>query len=314
MRILVTGANGFIGRHTVAEAAAAGHDVLPLGAPREHGSSGSTEQQSRITPCHVDMQDTVRRLHGVDAVIHLAGNSPRFGLVPPTPLQLFRSNAELTAVLLEACAQAGVPRFVLASTSAVYAGSPGGPLKESQPLDGRTPYAASKIAAEAMVRAYTAQGALRGISLRLFNVYGPGQCAQNVCATIALQALGKGPVRVHDDRPVRDFIYVADVARALVAAATRDEVPDEAVNIGSGQGTSIRALAGCILRAAGRADSPIAGNRSASASDAVVADIGLATRMLEWRPTTSLVHGIDATLNALRGEGSALQGPTRSAR
>lgn len=274
MRLLITGPSGFIGRHTVAAAAAAGHDVVPWS--RDAGWFDQPRARSAVA--------------GVDAIIHLAGSYLKRDGGPLTMLDAFQANVAPTAVLLDACGRADVRRVVLASSAAVY--NPSAMLVQGETCStpGRTPYSASKLCAEALVRAHG------GISLRLFNVYGPGQNVNNVVHTIARQALDAVPVRILDDRPVRDFVHVADVARALVIAATRPGSLPDAVNIGTGQGTSIRDLAQVILDAAGTAGPVLPGNRDEVAVNSFVADITLACKALDFRFRFALAEGVQDTL------------------
>lgn len=285
MRILVTGADGFIGRHTVAAARSALHEVL-------------TWKRSDA-PLHAP--ETLVLLQSVDAVVHLAGRYPLRDQEQPGQLDLFHANASLTAELLEACSKAAVPRIVLASTATVYVPAECTTLDESRPTSAHSAYAASKLCAEALLHAHASTAG--NVSLRLFNVYGPGQSAHNVFETIAAQAIIGNTVRVLDDRPVRDFVHVRDVARAFVHAATRTTRLPDVLNIGSGQGTSIRSLATHILRAAGREGRIESVHSENSTSDIVVADIGLARRTLGWEPEIQLEQGVSDTL---AGRSSAL--------
>lgn len=270
MRILITGASGFIGQHTAAAARAAGHEVVTWSR-----ADGDFDSPAACTA-----------LAGTDAVIHLAGRYPLRGIWAPTLHELFEVNAALTARLLDACARSGIGRVVLASTAQVYYPSRVTTPTESDPAPGRSAYGASKLCAEALVRAHG------GTSLRLFNVFGPGQGPHNVLATIASQALTGGTVRILDDRPVRDFIHVADAARAFLRAATHPGPLPDAINVGSGEGTSIRALAQLILRVAGRSDQVEAVNRADAIVDTFVADISLARSALGWQPELTLEDGV----------------------
>lgn len=302
MKLAITGARGFIAGHVVAAAAAEGHELLVWDGRGCGAASGS---HARIDLPY-DSPLAPGLLGGADAVIHLAGRYPRFGEPELPAMELQRVNAGLTATVLGACLAAGVPRVVLASTASVYVRSSLVPLAESAAVDARGAYAASKLEAESLLQAASVAGDVHGISLRLFNVYGPGQPACAIVPTIALPALAGEPVCVHDDRPVRDFVYAADAARALVAAATRPGVSPGIINIGSGRGTSVRQLGRCIMAAAGRSDDVQARSGHAAASrDAVVADIALARRELQWEPLIGLAEGIAATLAALRGTRSA---------
>lgn len=278
MRLLITGAGGFIGRHAVRIAADQGHDVIPW--MRRMG--WFDEPAARAT------------LETVDAVIHLAGLYPVRGEDTASTLELFQSNAVLTATLIAACEHAEVSRVVLSSTANVYHPTTNVWHSESSATPGRTAYAASKLSAEALVRYHG------GVSLRLFNVYGPGQDSRNVLGTIAKQAIGGGIVRILDDRPERDFVHVVDVARAFVAAASRPGRLPDAINIGSGQRTSIRELVRLVSDATGYNGRVVAENRHDAVVDSIVADNTLARNVLDWTPEVGLVQGVLDTVSDLR--------------
>lgn len=309
MRLLITGAGGFIGKHVLACAQAAGHEVfywgrralpprqLPEGVRRLEFSLPEVDPAGKVAA-------SPEGLSGIDCVIHLAGLYPGSGPGGREPLALFEANTRLTAQLLDACARAEVGRFLLASTASVYGRQKGQEeglsdrLPEHRPLNARSPYPASKIAAEALVRCYAADGSLNASSLRLFNVYGPGQPEANVVSVLCRQVVGSGPVRLIDDRPVRDFIYAEDAARALLAAAECKHPLPDAINIGSGQGVSIGDLGRLAMELAGRSDGILADNESSLDSiTGFVAGTELAEKVLGWRPRVPLREGLEQTLD-----------------
>lgn len=157
------------------------------------------------------------QLAGHDALIHLAGRYPLWGRHSDA-LDFVESNTITTAVTLEACRRAGVNRYVYASTAQVYGRPERIPVREADRIGGTTVYAASKSGAESLVQAYSSSFGLLGLNLRLFNVYGPGQPAANIVATIIEQALRPGVVTINSGDPERDFVYVGDVASAILAA------------------------------------------------------------------------------------------------
>ncbi len=296
MKILVTGAAGFIGRHVLTLAIAQGHEVIAWGRHRLvlPGLAGN------LPPDFLDDVGCTDSLEEVEAVIHLAGDYPRFGSPRARPIELFNANAALTTKLLDACSRAGVRRFVLASTAAVYGGRHTTPLSESQALDAGGAYAASKACAEMMCRVHHADDALQTTCLRLFNVFGPGQAGNAIVPSLVRQALEEDPVRVADDRPTCDFVFVTDVAAALLAAAcTTSRLPD-VLNIGSGRGTSIAELGTIVMRAAGRSDGIHAQNAASARVTTSIADAGLAATHLGWRASTTLEMGVRTMIDALR--------------
>ena len=245
MRVLVTGAAGFVGRHLAAHLSERGDDVM--GIDRADGPDlldgpGLTTLVRRVAP---------------DAVYHLGGWSD-VGASWDQPLETFRVNAEGTLNLLQACVAAGSPRVLVVSSADVY-----GPVEPSQlpiteatPLDPITPYAASKVAAD-----YLALQAFRGYGLptfraRAFNHLGPGQTTRFVAPAIAdriagNEASGEDDVVVGNLSPRRDFTDVRDVVvayRLLVEHGT----PGEAYNICRGVDLAISDLAERLVTMARR--------------------------------------------------------------
>lgn len=295
MRLLVTGANGFIGSHVAALAQARGHSLLVWGGSRKRSDLSDDHHLS----LDLDSPIASRRLQGVEGVIHLAGRYPQVGTIAISPLQLFQDNALLTAKLLETCVQAGVSRLILASTSHVYGFRESGTVSESSRLNGSSHYAASKIAAEAALKGWISTGRIRGASLRLFNIYGPGQPKANIFSTIAWQAQNRDAIEIEDDNPVRDFTYVRDIAEAFLLAVESDQDLPIALNIGSGVGRSVGELAEHIMRAAEFKGQLIVRNSSRPARNVNVADTQVAKSTLQWQPKYSLQHGIEETLASL---------------
>ena len=229
MRLLVTGSRGFIGRHVMAVGREAGYEMLESGRDSDWFRS----------------RDCMQVLADVNAVIHLAGRYPVRGEPAPSLWEAFDANAVSTAILLDACARSGLTRVVLASSANVYCPCDTSQQSEKDPTPATSPYAASKLCAEALVRSHG------GVVLRVFNVYGPGQERSSVFVDIARQVLRSESVRIIDDRPVRDFVFVTDVARALITAASRAVAEGSVFNVGTGRGTSIGELARHIVKVCG---------------------------------------------------------------
>ncbi|MGB1276081.1 MAG: NAD-dependent epimerase/dehydratase family protein, partial [Nannocystaceae bacterium] len=203
MHVLITGGAGFIGSHLCAAATAVGHRVRVL-------DDLSTGLRRNLDGVEVDLRvGTISdpeccdaAMKDIEVVLHLAAR----GSVPRSlqdPRGTLRTNVDGTATLLEAAQKAGVRRFVQASSSAVYGIQPGFPRHEALGLDPRSPYAASKAAAEQLARAWHASWGLETCSLRPFNVYGPRQRADCAYAAVVPKfiqaALSKTPAEIHGD-------------------------------------------------------------------------------------------------------------------
>lgn len=276
--MLVTGSRGFIGRHVMALGRESGYEMLEGG--RDSGWFSS--------------HDCARVLADVNAVIHLAGRYPVQGAPAPSLWEAFDANAVSTALLLDACARSGLSRVVLASSANVYCPCDTPRQSEKDPTPATSPYATSKLCAETLVRSHG------GVVLRLFNVYGPGQERSSAFVDIARQTLRGERVRIFDDRPVRDFVFVTDVARALITAASRTVVEGSVFNVGTGRGASIGELARLILQAYGLdADVEVVGP-SARSVDAVVADPSRIAEALGWTSVVTLERGVRETLAAMQ--------------
>ncbi|MBK8047820.1 MAG: NAD-dependent epimerase/dehydratase family protein, partial [Anaerolineales bacterium] len=245
MKILITGGAGFIGSHTVQAALAAGHSVRVL----DNLSTGlRTNLPVDVDLIEGDVNDTAavaKALAGCDAVLHLAA----LVSVPYSmrdPVATFHINTEGAVTLLEAAHQCGIRRFVLASTCAVYGDLPGRKT-EGSPVQPLSPYAASKLAAEAWVQVYARAYAMETVVLRYFNVYGARQRADSpysgVIARWCSAAAAGRPCTVYGDgQQTRDFVAVQDVAAANLLALTAELPWGEIFNIATGESITLNTL------------------------------------------------------------------------
>jgi len=249
-RILVTGGAGFIGSHLVEALLEKGRPVHVLDnlcmGKRENVPSEARFYEGDI----LDASVVDEALEGVDAVVHLAAR-----VAVRDSVARFREDARTnlmgTLQVLQQCCERKVKRFVFASSMAVYGDSPDPrPIPETYPEDPVSPYGLSKLAAEKYVALVAGRFHLPWISLRYFNVYGPGQTFTPYVGviTIFIRDLQKGqrPVLFGDGNQQRDFIYVGDVVRATLLALESD-VSGEIFNVGTGKGTSVRQIARLLI-------------------------------------------------------------------
>jgi nucleoside-diphosphate-sugar epimerase len=193
-----------------------------------------------------DPAAVMRAVEGADVVAHLAAvASVQASLEDPAAV--WAVNVDGTLNLLEAARAVGVRRFVFASSAAVYGDHDDLPLREDLPPRPLSPYAASKVAGEALCRAYYASYALPTVVLRFFNVYGPRQDPHSPYSgviSIFVDRMRRGlpPVVYGDGRQTRDFVYVADVVEAVLRAAEREEAVGEVFNVAGGRQTSVLEL------------------------------------------------------------------------
>ncbi|HUR64110.1 MAG TPA: NAD(P)-dependent oxidoreductase [Candidatus Thermoplasmatota archaeon] len=292
MRVLVTGASGFVGRHLVPRLLREG-EVVALHRP-------GLPVPAHLKGCAVARGDILRPASlpraDVDAVIHLAAEaSPQ--RCERYPRLALRTNVEGTQAMLQ-WAASHAKRFVLASTAQVYAPAGGKPLTEDHPRRPVTYYGATKLAAEALTLNAHDRGAVEACVVRPFNMYGPGQGGAYIVPTILAQVREGREVRVRSGRPVRDFLYVGDAVDLFALAATHPKAAGEAFNAASGRSVPIGELARAAIRAGGRRLPFVSEDRAAphKEADAVHADAGKAKRLLGWSARTPLPDGLRATL------------------
>lgn len=244
-RVLVTGADGFIGSHLTELLLREGHRVRALVQYNSLGSRGWLDEcdaQAGLEVVSGDVRDAhfCRTLVGdIDVVYHLAAliAIPYSYVAPASYLD---TNAGGTLNLCQAALEAQVQRFIHTSTSEVYGTARYVPIDEEHALQAQSPYSASKIAADAMAMSYHCAFELPLSIARPFNTYGPRQSARAVIPAIICQiAAGKQEIHLGDLSPTRDFNYVEDTCRGFLALAACDEAVGQVVNIGSGSEISI---------------------------------------------------------------------------
>lgn len=252
MRIVVTGARGFLGGHAVTHLVAQGYDVLPLG----RGEDGLLRRLDGDAPASTPAPALADLLGGADAVVHLAARSVD-SLATPLASYL-PANVALTEDLLRAAVEAGVGRFVLASSRLAYPGHLRGPIREDEPEGPDTFYGLSKRMGEDLLALYARRSGIGTVALRIAQVVGPGDGGRGALPRLAAQGLAGGPLTVAGKGAVvRDFVDVRDVARALDLAATRPDLPSPLVaNIGTG-GFSVAEMAREVASQCGLGDDAV---------------------------------------------------------
>jgi NAD dependent epimerase/dehydratase len=253
-RVLVTGAGGFIGSHLCQALLERGAEVTAMLRYSSSASWGNlrylpAELQGRlvVTLGNVEDPDYVQReVEGQDYIFHLAAliGIPYSYVAPRSYI---RTNVEGTLNILEAARRWKTPRVVHTSTSETYGTAMYAPIDESHPLQGQSPYSASKIGADKLVESYHRSFELPVATIRPFNTYGPRQSARAVIPTIISQALTQPNVKLGALAPIRDLTFVQDTVRGFLRIALSDAAVGQVVNIGSGKGISIGDLARRIL-------------------------------------------------------------------
>lgn len=261
MTVLVTGADGFIGSHLTEALIRQGHQVRAFVYYNSFNSWGWLDHAPADVKSALDVfAGDIRDPHGVrqamkgcEAVLHLAAliAIPYSYHSPDTYLE---TNAKGTLNLLQAAREHGVRRFVHTSTSEVYGTARFVPITEEHPLQGQSPYSATKIAADQLALSFHRSFGVPVVIARPFNTYGPRQSARAVIPTIITQiASGQRQIRLGSVTPTRDFNYVSDTVAFFLAALASNAGAGEVVNCGSNFEISIRDTASMIADVMGAA-------------------------------------------------------------
>ena len=300
MYLLVTGGAGFIGSHTIDAAKAAGHrvrvfDNLSSGC-RENVAAGAELVVGDVT----NFDQVCAAAIGCDAVLHLAA----LVSVPQSmrePVETMAVNTQGTAHVLEAARQAGISRFVLASTCAVYGDLPGC-QNEQSPTQTLSPYAASKLLAEQWAQIYSSAYGIQTVILRYFNVYGPRQRADSPYSGVLARwcsavAAGQPCTIFGDGSQTRDFVSVHDVAAAnLLALTSPDFTAGGVYTVANGRSVSLNDILTALDAAAPK---PVCRRYAPARPGDILHSAGSSARLQScgWRPQVSLEQGIQELLS-----------------
>lgn len=312
-KVLVTGGAGFIGSHLVEALVARGCSVRVLVHYNSEGRWGHLDDlapavRDAVEVVWGDVKDpfsVAAAVSGRDVVFHLAAliGIPYSYVAPQSYVA---TNVEGTLNVLEACRRFEVERIVHTSTSETYGTAIYTPIDERHPLQGQSPYSATKIGADKLAESYQRSFGLPVSILRPFNTYGPRQSARAVIPTVITQALSGHDVRLGSLTPVRDLTYVEDTARAFLAAAERDEAVGRVVHVGNGKGITVGDLARRILRIAGVEDRCRIVEDTArvrppeSEVFELISDPSLAREVLGWEPRVGLDEGLTRAVEFVR--------------
>ena len=305
--VLVTGAGGFIGSHLVEALVAAGSRVRAFVRYNGRSDAGLLSDLPRDVRREVeilfgDLRDghaIFEAARGVATIYHLGA----LIAIPYSyvhPRETIETNVIGTLNVLEAAREHGVRRVVHTSTSEVYGTARVVPISEEHPLQGQSPYSASKIGADKIVESFHLSFGLPVVTVRPFNTYGPRQSARAVIPATIVQALTQPVVRLGDLRPTRDLNYVADTVRGFLLAGTSEAAIGRTINLANNDEISIGALAEKIIALVGRPlaiESDTSRLRpSASEVFRLHGDNRLAHELLGWQPQIGLDEGLRRTI------------------
>ena len=288
---LVTGGSGFIGSHVVDRLVAEGADVVVFDKRVREENLADALPSGRVRTLEGDVTEpaAVRQAaEGVAGVFHLAVLP--LGPCSEDPRRCVEVNVDGTLNVLEAAREAGAKKVVFSSASSVY-GDTNETMDESHPLGARTMYGASKIAGEYFVRAFSDLYGIDHVILRYMNVYGPRQEGGLVINVLRRIQSGQAPTIMGDGSASFDFVHVADVADANVAAMASD-LSEGAFNVGGGNEVSVREIVARLLQATGselepeiRSDEVVPMTRRVGSSEAALSALG-------WRAELDLEAGL----------------------
>ena len=301
-RYLVTGGAGFIGSHVVDLLDARG-DAVRVVDDLSTGRRENLEAHPEVELVEADLAEpgaAETAVAGVDGVIHLAGLSSVPGSVR-APRRSHRVHVEATHELLLAARDAGIRRVVMASSSSIYGEPATVPTHEGVPPAPLSPYAMHKLVGEQYAAFFSRSYGLETVALRFFNVFGPRQDPRSRYSgvislfTTALFS-GRAPTIHGDGEQTRDFIYVADAARAVARACDAPGLSGRAVNIARGSRLSVNELYAALQQATGVSVAPrFAPSRPGDVRHSQ-ADISLARELLAFAPAVAIEEGLRLTV------------------
>ena len=310
-KVLVTGANGFIGSHLTERLVTLGADVRAFCQYNSNGSWGWLDD------CPPDTKDAIdarlgdvrdsrfveNAILGVDVVFHLAA----LIAIPysyAAPESFVETNIKGTLNVLEGARRSGCDRVVHASTSEVYGTPASIPIRETHPLQGQSPYSASKIAADKLCEAYHASFSVPVVVVRPFNTYGPRQSTRAVLPTILVQLLrGDREVRLGRLDTKRDLTFVTDTVEGFVSAGSKERLEGEVIQLGTGRMVSVAEMFEAARAALG-VEATVKQEEArfrpeASEVEELLSDPAKARRLLDWSATVTLEDGLRRTAHWL---------------
>jgi len=306
-QILVTGAGGFIGSHLAETLARNGARVRAFVRYNSRGDAGLLSMLPRDLHAELeiiagdlrDLPALMSAMRNVEIVFHLGA----LIAIPYSylhPVEVVQSNVMGTLNILLAARENGVRRIVHTSSSEVYGTAVRVPIAESHPLQGQSPYSASKIGADKLAESFYCAYDLPVVTVRPFNTYGPRQSARAVIPAIITQALTEDVICLGNLDATRDFTFVSDTVDGFVRAAQASGVEGETFNLGVGSEIRVGELAAEIVALLGEPKEirvePVRLRPGKSEVQRLISDNSLARDRLGWQPTVSLHDGLSRTI------------------
>jgi NAD dependent epimerase/dehydratase len=318
-RVVVTGAGGFIGSHLVEALVTAGASVTAVVRYNSGSLIGnlafldqSVRDNLRVASGNIEDSDFMyRTIERQEIVLHL-GALIAIPYSYEAPRSYVRANIEGTLNVLEAARRYDVARVVHTSTSEVYGTALRVPIDETHPLQGQSPYSASKIAADKLAESYYRSFQTPVMTLRPFNTFGPRQSARAFIPTIISQALSSDVIRLGSLTPERDMTFVSDTVAGFMAAALTPGIEGMTINLGTGDTHSVGWFAERLLNLMGIAKPIVQDERrmrpELSEVLKLVSDNALARNKINWSPKVALEDGLRRTIEFVRGHRDLFRG------
>ena len=308
--IMVTGAGGFIGCALVEALVDAGAQVRAFLRYTSRAETGLLKTlpvtiRDNIELVFGDLRDpdaVEKAAKGSELIFHLGALiSIPYSYVHP--VEVVQSNVIGTLNVLQACRKHGC-KLVHTSTSEVYGSAQYVPIDEGHPLQGQSPYSASKIGADKLVESFYKSFDVQAVTVRPFNTYGPGQSARAVIPTIITQVLQRDEIHLGNLDAKRDFTYVTDSAMGFLKAAQTPGVAGETFNLGYGDEISIGELAHLIIDIIGRPVKIVVDQKrlrpEKSEVTRLLSDNTKARDRLDWQPQIGFREGLTRTIDWIR--------------
>lgn len=311
-KVLVTGAEGFIGSHLTERLVELGADVTALSQYNSFNNWGwidtfdkNVMDSIKVVTGDIREYDGMKRIiKGQEVVLHLAA----LIAIPYSylsPMAYVRTNIEGTTNVLEACREYDVEKIVHTSTSETYGTALYVPIDEKHPMQGQSPYSASKIGADKMAESYYKSFNMPIATLRPFNTYGPRQSARAVIPTIISQILaGKKEIKLGSLTPTRDFNFVKDTAEAFIKVAESEKTIGEVINAGSNYEITIGDTVKKIIDIMGKDVKILCDDERIRPENSEVnrlwADNTKIKELTGWQPNYTIDQGLEATVEWIK--------------
>ncbi len=304
-KVLVTGAGGFIGSHLAEELVRQGAEVTSFVRYNGPGRWGWLDESPLLKDMRIhsgdigDNESVIEAMTGQEVVFHLAA----LIAIPysySAPRSYIRTNVEGTMNVVNAARTLGTERIIHTSTSECYGTAISVPITEEHPLQGQSPYSASKIGADKIAESFCLSFGVPVVTIRPFNTFGPRQSARAVIPTIISQLYKGEAVKLGSLTPTRDLNYVSNTVSGFLAAAGPEAAIGQTINLGSNREISIGDLAHLIAKLMNKPIEIITDNQRIrpenSEVERLLGSAEKAKQILGWTPEVTLEEGLTKTI------------------